>query len=212
MTFDFTVPITWADIINVISTLMAFAAVVVAIVANYKSSQSLKYSLKMQEQSKNIDLFEKRIALINDIRERNSTDATALTILFDQAIVNAYNELQQKILIKSNIEHDLSIYEHVCLVPDGEGGYISPIDEIKRFEAQLEEYGYPEDRVKEFQALCLKHQISHSETSNPQDTKIYNYSDLVNNLGHSNMEIKSLANQLLNSMQEYVQQSIASIK
>lgn len=212
MTFDFTVPITWADIINVISTLMAFAAVVVAIVANYKSSQSLKYSLKMQEQSKNIDLFEKRIALINDIRERNSTDAIALTILFDHAVVNAYNELQQKILIKSNIEHDLSVYEHICRVPDGEGGYISPIEEIKRFEAQLEEYGYPEERVKEFQDLCLKHQISHSETGNPQDIKIYNYSDLTNNLGHSNMEIKSLVNQLLNSMQEYVQQSISSIK
>ena len=69
MSFDFSVPITWADIISFISTIVAFVAVIVAIAANKKASQSLNYSLKMQEQSKNIDLFEKRVAVIDEIKK-----------------------------------------------------------------------------------------------------------------------------------------------
>ena len=56
-------------VIDILGTIATVAAVFVAIVANCKSNQSLKYSLKMQEQAKNVDLFDRRISIITDIQE-----------------------------------------------------------------------------------------------------------------------------------------------
>ena len=46
-----------ALIIDLLGMIAAFAAVFAAIDANRKASKALRYSLKMQEQTKNIELF-----------------------------------------------------------------------------------------------------------------------------------------------------------
>ena len=68
-------------IVDILGTIATVAAVIVAIVANCKASKSIKYSLRIQEQSKNIDLFEKRVSLIDEIqKELNSFQLTLPTL------------------------------------------------------------------------------------------------------------------------------------
>jgi hypothetical protein len=58
MFFDFSIPITWTDIINVVAAMSTMAAVIVAIIANIKTQKQLNVSLAMQEQAKNVELEE----------------------------------------------------------------------------------------------------------------------------------------------------------
>ena len=201
-------------IVDILGTIATVAAVIVAIVANCKASKSIKYSLRIQEQSKNIDLFEKRVSLIDEIQKEGKTDKMVLELLFQEKneIVEAYNELQKLISTKNDLEYDLDVYEAVCKNSDGEGGFVSPVDDMKFFESQLEMSGYPEDKVKEFEKLCSDNQITYSETGKPEDAKVYNYLDLSNKIGQINTSIENQKKNLLKLMQTFIQQTITSIK
>ena len=54
-------------IVNAVSSLAMVATVIVALYANRQSNNQLKSALQMQEQSKNIELYEKRIEIIKTI-------------------------------------------------------------------------------------------------------------------------------------------------
>ena len=112
--------------IDIIGTIATVAAVIVAIVANHKANQSIKYSLKMQEQSKNIDLFEKRVALINDIKENNTADSVVLKLLYqeDERIFESYNKLQILIADNNSLIYQLKLSMVMHKISDGEGGYL----------------------------------------------------------------------------------------
>lgn len=212
MTFDFSVPITWADIINVISTVVALGAVIVAIVANRKASQSLKYSLKMQEQSKNIDLFEKRVALAEAIKSGDSISELSLKLLFKEAIFKDYEEYKKTLQEKNGFEHDMSVYIQNVYEPDGEGGYYNPIEDIVELETKIETYGETEESKKEFEQLCEKHQIYYSESGKPEDSKWYNYSEISQGIGSSTIKANKQLEKVLEEMGEFIKKSISSIK
>lgn len=211
MTFDCSVPLTWADIVNVVSTLVALGAVIVAIVANCKASQSLKYSLKMQEQSKNIDLFEKRVAVLNEIKQKNETQESLLQLLFNDKVVEAYHSVQTYVLEKDSLEHDLYVYERTLLTSDNQGGFRSPLAELHQLEQQLEASGYPAQKVAEFDELCKKHEIFYSETQKPEDAKLYNYKDLTQKIGKVSHLLDIQKYNLLCYMQDFIKESISPI-
>ena len=212
MTFDFTVPITWADIISVISTLVALVAVIVAIVANCKSSKSLKYSLKMQEQSKNIDLFEKRVSVIDEIKKNDKTSKLHLELLFDDAITSEYTTMIHYFNNWRNAHHDLDVYSGIIEVMDGEGGYTSPMSELMDAEQTLNLLECPDDKIlANFEALCDKYQITYSETKEPEDTKVYNYKDLSIKIVSTEREYKNQKKKLLDLMQGFIKKSISPV-
>ena len=211
MTFDFSVPITWADIINVISTVVALGAVIVAIVANCKASQSLKYSLKMQEQSKNIDLFEKRVAVINEIKKDIKTSKLHLELLFNDTIANEYKAMMKCWHDNADAYHDLNVYSDAIEVMDGEGGYTSPMAELTDAEETLEKLKYPVDKVKEFELLCNKYQITHSESGMTEDIKVYNYKDLSERIASTERQFKDKQKAIIDMMQRFVKDSISPV-
>lgn len=211
MTFDFSVPITWADIINVISTIVALGAVIVAIVANCKASQSLKYSLKMQEQSKNIDLFEKRVAVIDEIKKNIKTSKLHLDLLFNDTIANEYKVMLKCWHDNEDAYHDLNVYSNAIKVMDGEGGYTSPMAELTDAEEMLEKLNYPTDKVKDFEALCNKYQITHSESGEAKDIKVYDYKELSDRIALTERQFKDQQNALLELMQNFVKDSISPV-
>lgn len=211
MTFDFSVPITWADIINVISTVVALGAVIVAIVANCKASQSLKYSLKMQEQSKNIDLFEKRVAIIDEIKKDIKASELHIELLFDDDIADEYRSMMNCWHEHEDAYHDLNVYSDVIEAIDGEGGYTSPLAELADAEETLEKLNYPADKVKEFDFLCNKYQIIHSESDMIEDSKVYNYKDLSKRIVFTERQFRDKQEALLDMMQEFVKDSISPV-
>ena len=94
MEFDLTIPITWEGIINIVATIVAFGAVIFAIVANCYSNKSLKFSIKIQEQSKNVELYEKRLKLYNDIKLDKPIPEIEINLLFDKDISQYHLSVQ----------------------------------------------------------------------------------------------------------------------
>lgn len=88
--FHFSLPIGWNEL-GVIATV---AAVFVALFANRKASKQLKSALDIQEQSKNISLVDKRIALTEEIEMDSEISELAIQILFDEEIVQSYQRLK----------------------------------------------------------------------------------------------------------------------
>ena len=211
MSFDFSVPITWADIINVISIFIAFLAVIVAIISNCKASKSLKKTIEMQEQSKNVDLFEKRIAIIDDIQNKEKTADRPLMLLFNKEIYNTYKNMLEYSDKKLKAEQDLFVLNSNLEELDGEGNYTSPIAQLEDFERNLDEYDYPDEKVIEFESLCDNYQIVYSVSGKPEDTKVYNYREISNRIAKNGAKFDEQKQILLDSMQKFIEDSISPV-
>lgn len=199
-------------VIDTLCMIATVAAVIVAICANKTSSKSLKYSLKVQEQSKNVDLFDKRVSLAEDLKSGKSISELSLKLLFDDKIFEEYEELKKVYEEKKALEHDRSVYIQNVREPDGAGGFYNPVEDIAELEAKMESYGKTEESKKEFEELCKKHQIYYSESGNPEDTKCYNYSEISEKIGNCTIKAKKQLDKVLEEMEESIGDSISSIK
>lgn len=212
MVFDFSEPVTWGDIISAISTVAAFAAVVVAMFANRSSSKSLEYSLRMQEQSKNVDLFEKRVSILEEVKASDRTAELPLQLLFDETISQSYQTFQMNIAEQTASEHDMTEYANLLMQMDGEGGYTSPIAQLVDAERQLDMCGYTEESAQDYDALCDKYQITCANVNDEENCgKIYNYKDLSERIAQSNQKVQMSKELLLQQMQNFIQKSISPI-
>ena len=200
-----------ALIIDLLGMIAAFAAVFAAIDANRKASKALRYSLKMQEQTKNIELFDKRIALINEIKESDETSVLHLQLLFNDSIAKEYGAFRVYLNALKSAQHDMHVYEEQMSARDGEGMYSSPIAELQDAERILDELDYPKDKVEEFKDLCLKYQITYSETNELQDAKVYNYENLSEQIASTRMKAMEQKNKVMGMMKKYIECSISPV-
>ena len=200
-----------ALIIDLLGMIAAFAAVFAAIDANRKASKALRYSLKMQEQTKNIELFDKRIALINEIKESDETSVLHLQLLFNDSIAKEYGAFRVYLNESKNAQHDMHVYEKIMSTMDGEGRYTSPIAELEDAERILVELDYPKNKVEEFKALCLKYQITYSETNELQYAKVYNFEDLSEQIASTRMKAMEQKNKVMGMMKKYIECSILPV-
>lgn len=200
-----------AMIIDTLGMLATVAAVIVAIIANRNASESLQYSLKMQEQSKNIDLFDKRIALIDEIRTSNKVSVLHLELLFNKEIAQEYGTFRVYLNDAMNAHHDMSVYDDIMSTMDGADLYTSPIAELQDAEQTLDKLNYPADKVEEYKALCLKYQITHSETGELADAKVYNFEDLSEQISSTELKAKEQKNKVMGMMKKYIECSISPV-
>ncbi len=208
---DFSIPITWSDIINVVYTLITLGALIAAIVANCKSSASIKNSLKMQEQSKNIELFDRRIALIDEIKVHNSTNVLHLVLLFNESIKKEYDCFNALLQGLASAHHDMNEYEEMLSHMDGADLYSTPFDQMADAESILSEHDYPADKVAEFEALCQSYEITKIEKSEGSELKIYNYAELSERISSAQVKLDAQKAKLIKMMQVFVQDSISPV-
>ena len=213
MNFDFTIPITWSDIISFLSTLAALGAVIVAVVANNKSNESLNYSLKMQEQSKNVDLYERRIDIYENIRNGKNTSDIAIKLLFDEEIVSTYEQMKSLRHMERRYETDKKHAEHFATEIIREKRLNEDFArEILTFQAKMAMQDCPENVFEEYEAYCKKYEVCHSFTGLKEDYKAYNYSEC----DRKQREYMSLANnekkKLLSLIEEFIKTSISPVE
>lgn len=79
--------------IDIIATIATTAAVIVAIKSNKQANKSLQLSLKMQEQSKNVDLYDRRIGYLSKFQECKNVSEDEIQILFNTTILESYKKL-----------------------------------------------------------------------------------------------------------------------
>jgi hypothetical protein len=103
---NLTFPIEWNEL-GVIATVLA---VIVALVANKKATQQLKSALEMQEQSKNVDLFVRRIELAEIIKSGKPVSEITLKVLFDDEIFKQYQNWRNCLLNVNCLQDELNKY------------------------------------------------------------------------------------------------------
>ena len=212
MNFDFTIPITWSDIINFLSTLAALGAVIVAVVANNKSNESLNYSLKMQEQSKNVDLYDRRIAIYEDIKAGKKVSDISVKMLFDETIVNVYEQMKTLRSTERGFERDKKHSEHFAKEIIREKNLNEDfLREIITFQSKMAMHDCPQNIFDEYEEYCKKYEVVHSFTGLDEDRKTYNYSEC----DRKQSEYMSLANneqkKLLSLIEEFIKVSILPV-
>ena len=82
-------------VVDIIATIATVSAVIIAVWANKQTQQELKQSLIIQEQAKNVDLFDRRVNLLDNIEKDTLISETHLKVLFDNNVINLYNQLEQ---------------------------------------------------------------------------------------------------------------------
>jgi hypothetical protein len=126
---------------DALSSIATVVAVIVALAANRKATQQLKSALEMQEQSKNVGLFDRRVELAEKIKSGNTVPEFTLKILFNDNIYEHYQKWQNYLSEGNDAQGELEKLRLLGKMPDGEGGYIqiTSSNEAKLYQSALNE-------------------------------------------------------------------------
>ena len=206
--FNFTLPIGWNEV-GVIATAVA---VIVALFANRGAKKQLASALKMQEQSKNVSLFEQRIKVIDGIREGTILSKTTIKVLFNEEIYNVYEQLCDAKLRYKVAEGD----EGTFFSAISEDGIIHADDNIKgkirEYEIYMERPDCPQEIKKNYLKYCGENEVCWSDTGLSEDRQTYNHAEIRDRMIKSHQDIEKHTERLIELMEKFVTDSIAPIE
>ncbi len=203
----FQLPIGW-DEIGVIATVLA---VIVALAANRKSSKQLKSALEMQEQSKNVDLLDKRVELAETIQSGKSVSELTLRVLFNDEIFKHYKVWQDYHTKKVYAEHDLDMFYAEVKERDGAGGYTTETKEqLERFIADMSRPDCPQQIFTDYEEYCNKHVIYLSNGEDGESIP-YNHSEITNRISDAVTNAKKERELTLQLMEKFISDSIQPV-
>lgn len=160
---------------NEIGTIATVAAVIVALVANNKSSKAIKMSLKIQEQSKNVDLYDKRLALYEDVKNNKNVSDVSVKLLFDKKIVKSYDEMILYRKKQREFHYDKRHAENFAKDIVREQNLDDFNSKIIEFKSKMSNPECPDSVFDEYRTYCDKFEVEHSFSGNEEDAKVYNY-------------------------------------
>lgn len=200
--FDFSFPIGWNEL-GVIATALA---VIIALWANRQSKKQLISALEIQEQSKNIELLDKRVDIIENIEKNNQVPSRMVKLLFGEEIVEEYKTWLSYKAKESNAEHDISYYLSLCREAEEKVVTIDSVDEkIEEYKAQISMPDCPNNIEDEFKLFCDKKAIYASETGQDSDYKHYNYYELSRIAGENYRLADDTRKSLIKHMEQYIE-------
>lgn len=207
---DFSLPFGWEEL----SAVATAIAVIVALRANRKTTLQMRDTLRAQEQSKNLELFDKRVKIIHDIEDDLEVSDLEVCLLFNQRIISVYYQLKKLKVQKQTYCKDLDIYKF--LLDDLEEYFDRPKDGKPLFELEkakwiMEELDYPPDKVNKYEELCDAYKISSTFGSDSGEFKVYNYKTISDNIDKQQISIDFCKNKLVKMMSDFVRISIMSL-
>lgn len=205
--FDFGLPFGWEEL----SAVATAVAVIVALWANRKTTLQMRDSLHAQEQTKNLELFDKRLALIRAIELDQLILEVEIRLLFDEQIVIQFRKLQELKNDLKGYEDDLQRYDFLLAYNSALHGKNSPLQDIKDAQQAMVARGYTEELVSYYKQLCKDNEVVGASATNPQ-TRVFNYQSILNNIENSNHGVEMCKRQIISQMSEYTSQSITLLK
>lgn len=203
----FLLPIGW-DELGAIATAVA---VIVALYANKKATQQLKSALKMQEQSKNVGLLDRRIELAEKIQSGKTVSELTLQVLFNDEIFEHYKAWQTHLAEKSYAEHDLDTFFLSVKVKDGEGGYIDSVRAvIRRYETDMNKHDCPQQVYDEYEDFC-NNNVVWLRTGENSELEPYNHSEINGRIAKAKIEAEQEQDLTLKLIEMFIADSISSI-
>lgn len=205
--FKITFPIGWEEL-GVIATVFA---VVVALAANKKASEQLKSALEMQEQSKNVELLEKRVDLAEAIQSKKSVSELTLQVLFNKEILEHYRAWKNHLTEKVYAEHDLERYYNEVKEPDEEGGFKSDVENtLERYIADMSRPDCPKEICDEYEKYCSEHTVYLPDGETGVSTP-YNHSEIETRIGNAIENAKNEYELTLQLIEKFISNSIRPI-
>lgn len=207
MIIKITFPIGW-DELGVIATV---SAVIVALVANKKSTEQLKSALEMQEQSKNVSLLDKRVELAEAIQHGKPISELTLQVLFNDEIVNHYKVWKNHLREKVYADHDLDRFFAKVKEPDGEGGFNADVKTtLEKYMADMSKPDCPQTIIDDYEEYCSKHVVyfPDGETGTPIP---YNHSEITARIGKAIESAKKEQELTLQLVEKFISDSIKQI-
>lgn len=205
--FDFGLPFGWEEL----SAVATAVAVIVALWANRKTTLQMRDTLRAQEQSKNLELFDKRVKIIHDVEEHQAVSDLEIQLLFTKQIVVAYEKLKKLKSEKDKYCDDLRTYKFLIEVACENAGEISPLPQIAQAKWIMEQLDFAKDRVEEYERLCKENEISSTYGSDNEEWRTYNYKTISDNIDMAQATIKECEEKLISEMRDFVQASIAPL-
>jgi hypothetical protein len=196
-----------------ISSIATAAAVIVALASNIEAKKQLKSALEMQEQSKNVGLFDRRIEMSECIQAGKSVPKLSLRVLFNDEIVRHYNAWQTYLSEKRTAEHDKNRFFALCREKDREGGYIdlsSIRQTIGEYEEKMSVSGCPHQTVEEYEAFCMKHTVP-GKIGEFDEQITYNYSEIADRYNRADREAKQEHKMTLQLIEKFISDSICQV-
>lgn len=206
--------------VNAISSIAMVATVIVALCANRQSNKQLKSALEMQEQSKNIELYEKRLEIIKIIyqfkigmgMEEIQMLPIKIRILYnnDEKIMEKFEKLKEYCIDVDKAEEDKKRFISATNKSDGMGGHINLKDEIEEFERRLERNDYDKTAEEPFKKFCDDHicQITNPETNTAETV---NYYDIHSRLEESYIGYFDTRRELIELMEQFINNGLQPI-
>ena len=75
----------------------------------------------------------------------------------------------------------------------------------------MEELGYPQDKVDEYDRLSREYEVSSPLGSDSEEWRTYNYKTISDNIDNTQNSINRCRDNLVSEMSKFVQLSIASL-
>ena len=204
-----------SNIIEIISSVMTFAVVILTIMSNYTAKKALQASIKTQEQQRNLDLMDSRLKLLEELEKMPdrllSSRKSKVTILFCKPIIDDFDELCALVDALQFANDDKNVYEGHYSVPDGFGSTFAEIgNEIQAY-AKWEQSHGNKDLYRQYIDVCKKREFSYAKNGAPATEKVYNYEKIRAHIQSLQEEYIEKKQMLFNNMRQYIKESVSSI-
>lgn len=201
----------WINLIlNILTSAGTIAAVFVAIHAIKQSNQQLQSALKTHEQSKSIDLFDKRVKVIEEIDNYGVTSFQSIKLLFNSNtdIINRFERYKETCMSLNEAITERNEYLRLTKKEDGEGGFFSEEEEkIHEYERKIKDCDYSESIVNEFIEYCNDHTYQ-GKDENSDEMKTYNYYEINQKIELLIPQKDKQKAELLAMLERFVEESI----
>lgn len=206
--FKFDFPIGWDELGAIFTSLGAvftFLAVIVALFANHNSGKQLKKALQMHEQSKNTELFDQRVALLEDVKKNVTISYTKLRLLFDDKTVSAMDEYTKSHNIVRNYKDEKEFYWFLF---NNQYNRDPKRDNSKRklFEYENDFKKLNDKQKADFKSLCDSYTVCVFGENGVERTINYYY--IAENLIKARAADEANKKVLIKQMEQYISDSI----
>lgn len=221
-------------IVDGLAAIGAIAAIFIALKANKQNRTEIAQaqaeianSIKIQEQSKNLDMLEKRLEILKQIEMLKLPDyeldiclkkiayndikisSIEMIILFnnDKNIISLYNSLFEHIeAMKAEINNLYNYFDHYYVLDGEGGGYVSLVlDSIKEFIDRIQRNPDDKQLRVEFENYCNDYSFTHNDVS-------YNYFEIADKIKDVRNEFEKNKGQLIECLRIFIEESIKPVK
>lgn len=204
--FDFGLPFGWEEL----SAVATAVAVIVALWANRKTTLQMRDTLRAQEQSKNLELFEKRVQIMHCVENDEPFSDLEMKLLFPQEVSSVCAELRTMQKERERYEEDLKKYKFMLVYDSALKNEDSPIEELEYLKSVNDMPVHPEKASELYVKRCKETEITVPGDSS-EEKRVLNYNEITSGIENCTCRIEEHKTVLVSKMSEYVQKSIAPL-